>query len=123
MSKSLLLICLLLLTANAQSNLTVQVPAEYAYLLPRPFNNTFTQPFVDTTVPPGPVNATIIEAHNASFISYDSEFNQILGDAPTVVEIANSDTSFAFEAGVWVPNLNQVVSFANYSRGIVLIVW
>lgn len=99
---------LLFSPALCQSNKTVQVPANYAYLLPRPFNNNFTQPFVDTTLPPSGVADTVMAARNASFISYDSEFDAILGDHPTVVEVASSNTSFAFEAGVWVPDLNQI---------------
>lgn len=92
----------------AQSNLTAQVPGEYAYLLPRPFNSTFTEPFVDTTMPPGRVAETIAASRNASFISYDPDFDAIIGSNPTVSELASSDTSFAFEAGIWVPTTNQI---------------
>lgn len=112
MCRSLFLSCGLLFACRvtAQSNSTVQVPAEYAYLLPRPFNNSFTQPFVSTTVPLGSVNDTITAARSASFVSYDPEFDLILGDSPVVVELARSNTSFAFEGGIWVPTLDQVVS-------------
>lgn len=101
-------IVLLINTAFCQSNGTIHIPAEYAYLLPRPFNNTYTQPFVDTTLPTGDVASTIKAARNASFISYDAEFDDILGVNPKVAEIASSNTSFAFEAGIWVPVLNQI---------------
>lgn len=94
--------------AYCQSNTTVHVSPEYAYLLPRPFNNTFTQPFVDTILPPGDAANTLDAARNASFISYDPEFDAILGSNPIVSTIASSNTSFAFEAGIWVPELNQI---------------
>jgi len=94
--------------AFCQSNLTVQVPPQYAYLLPRPFNSTFAQPFVDTLLPAGRVNDTITSARHASFVSYDPEFDTIIGNDPTVVELASSNTSFAFEGGLWIPPLNQI---------------
>ena len=102
------LLVLLAAQALCQSNLAVHVPAEHAYLLPRPFNNSFTQPFVETSVPASDAADSISAARNASFISYDPDFDTIIGSNPIVNEIASSNTSFAFEGGIWVPTTNTV---------------
>ncbi|CAK3755452.1 Hypothetical predicted protein [Lecanosticta acicola] len=94
--------------ATAQSNLTAHIPLENTYLLPRPFNNTFAKPFIDTNASNAQTLQTFETARNATFISYSSEFDGILGAAPKVGLIANRSEPFAFEAGVWVPHLNQV---------------
>lgn len=109
---------------EAQSNLTAQVLSEYTFLLPRPFNNTFTQPFVNTTNLPAAssANKTITTAQSSSFLSYDADFLTIIGERPVVRLLATSDSprnSFAFEGGIWVPLLNQVwfTSFLNPTPG------
>ncbi|KAK3075558.1 hypothetical protein LTR53_000996 [Teratosphaeriaceae sp. CCFEE 6253] len=108
---------LLLLAAStlttAQSNLTVQVPAQDTYLLPRPFNSTFNEPFVDTTFGnhTNAASRAISTARNASFIAYDDDFLRIIGSNPAVRLLAtssNENVSFAFEGGIWVSETNQV---------------
>ncbi|KAK3116635.1 hypothetical protein LTR53_002810 [Teratosphaeriaceae sp. CCFEE 6253] len=108
---------LLLLAAStlttAQSNLTAQVPAQDTYLLPRPFDSTFNEPFVDTTFGnhTSAASRAISTARNASFIAYDDEFLRIIGSDPAVRLLAtssNENVSFAFEGGIWVPETNQV---------------
>lgn len=94
--------------ACAQRDLIVHIPVEDTYLLPRPFNNTFTQPFIDTNVSDQSFLQRIEDARNSAFISYSTEFDNILGPSPTVHLIANSSKPFAFEAGIWVPELNQI---------------
>lgn len=90
------------------SQLIAQVPVEYTYLLPRPFDNTFTKPFIDTNVSDPFVQKTINAARNATFISYSEEFDDIIGSSPGVQLVASSTKPFAFEAGIWVSPLNQV---------------
>lgn len=90
------------------SQLIAQVPVEDTYLLPRPFNNTFTKPFIDTNLSDPSIQETINAARNATFISYSKEFNDIVGSSPQVQLIASSTKPFTFEAGIWVPLLNQV---------------
>lgn len=87
-------LCLFLLVGcvASQSNVLAEVPTEYAYLLPRPFNDTFTQPFVDIALPTGEAASTLLRARNVSFMSYDADFNTTVESA-TVVEIASSNTS------------------------------
>ncbi|KAL1593750.1 hypothetical protein SLS60_010482 [Paraconiothyrium brasiliense] len=65
-------------------------------------------PFVDSNLIDPDVNRTIGAAQSSPFISYDEEFDKILGSSPQVLQVANSSKPFAFEAGVWVPDLNQV---------------
>ncbi|KAF2101133.1 hypothetical protein NA57DRAFT_35982 [Rhizodiscina lignyota] len=119
---------MLAVPALSQSNLTVQIPPEDTLLLPRPFNNTFDQPFVNTSglSSNSSTKRTITAARRASFISYDASFRSILGDSPSVkllVSSANANDSFAFEGGVWDPNLNQVwfTAFLNPTPGYVSI--
>lgn len=100
-------------TILAQSNKTAQVPVQDTYLLPRPFNNSFDQPFVETTFGnrSTATSTAIHTARNASFIAYGDEFLRIIGnntDVRLLATSSNENVSFAFEAGAWVPELNQV---------------
>ena len=126
MALFLFLVGFLALSASVvgQSNLTLQIPSQDIFLLPRPFNNTFDQPFVNTTdLPAGSkANLTITAARNSSFIVYDDEFSSIIGRIPEVRLLATSSSpnnSFAFEGGIWVPDLNQVwfTAFLNPTPG------
>lgn len=94
--------------ALAQSNGSVRISRQETFLLPRPFQNNITRPFVDIDVADGTLNSTIEAAKEASFISFDNEFDAILGPAPEIRLQASSNRSFAFEAGVWVPETQQV---------------
>ncbi|KAJ4346393.1 uncharacterized protein N0V89_010322 [Didymosphaeria variabile] len=96
---------------------------ENTYLLPRPFNNTFRHPFVDANLSDPDITRTIDAARSSPFISYDEEFDEILGFSPQVLLVANSSEVFAFEAGVWVPHLNQVwfTAFLNPTPGYITI--
>ena len=67
-------------------------------------------------------NETLTAAGNASFIAYDDEFLSIIGHNAKVSLLATSsqpNESFAFEAGVWVSDLNQVwfTAFLNPTPG------
>jgi gluconolactonase len=108
------LLALLAALSDGQSNLTAQIPAQDTYLLPRPFNSSYNEPFVNTTFFNQTSSAAraVQAAKNASFIAYDPEFLDIIGKNASVRFLASSsnpNVSFAFEAGVWVPpRLNQV---------------
>lgn len=99
--------CLELVSASAR-NLTAHILVDHTYLLPRPFNNTFTLPFIDTNLSDPNFTQVINTAKTSPFISYDSEFNTILGSSSHLHLIANNSAPIAFEAGVWVPPLNQL---------------
>lgn len=76
--------------AATQSNLTAAIPVEYTYLLPRPFNNSFTKPFVETNVSNSSVSSQLSTARKSSFISYSKEFDEILGPSPQIRLAAES---------------------------------
>jgi gluconolactonase len=102
------LFTLLFHSAVAYGNNIVSPPYEYTYLLPT-FIGELTQPFVNATkTADASVNALLASAAKAPFISYDDEFLSILGAGPTIELIAERDLDFAFEAGVWVPERNEV---------------
>ncbi|KAK4505017.1 hypothetical protein PRZ48_002980 [Zasmidium cellare] len=121
--KSILSTLTILPFATPQSNLAAHIPNEYTYLLPRPFNNTFTQPFVDTNTSNPTVSSQLSRARNSSFISYSPEFDSILGPSPEVRLTASSPHPFAFEGGAWVPELNQIwfTAFLNPPPGYLTI--
>ncbi|KAI1328008.1 hypothetical protein F5Y16DRAFT_398881 [Xylariaceae sp. FL0255] len=74
----------------------------------KPFNGSFTKPFVDTALPNPSIAVLLHHAHDSTFISFDSEFNAIVGPSPHVTIAASSPEPFAFEAGIWVPPRNQI---------------
>lgn len=88
----------------------VSIPPEYAYLLPLPFEGNITQNFIDTTSSNASLDTLFAAARNATYIAYDEDFYSILGPSPTIqlIEYKNETVPFAEEAGIWVPNHNQV---------------
>ncbi|OCK82016.1 hypothetical protein K432DRAFT_441903, partial [Lepidopterella palustris CBS 459.81] len=96
-----------LATAVAQSEL-ISIPPQYTYLLPNTFNGTITEPFVDITTKNTTIDTLLAAAKNATFISYDPSFNLLLGPNPHADIIATSTLPSFFEAGVWVPERNEV---------------
>lgn len=106
--RALQLVAPLSLLVVAQSSGPAYISHQDTFLLPRPFQNNITRPFVDTEVANGLLNKTIAAAKKAAFISYDREFGSIIGTSPEIRLLASSDRSFAFEAGVWVPETQQV---------------
>lgn len=95
---------------------TVSVPYELTYLLPGSnFTSDYYYTFTNgTTTTNATVNALLQSASSAAFISYDDEFLSILGADPIVTLVTQEAGGFAFEAGVWVPDTNEV-SFELYS--------
>ncbi len=90
----------------------VSIPASYAYLLPHNYVGNVSQRFVDTKVSGNNTVTNLLSAARKSpFISYTSEFTSLVGGSNTSVQMIasqNSSSHFAYEAGVWVPELNQV---------------
>ena len=109
----MLLYCIFLLaSAQAQvvNNSTVFVPYEYTYLLPSGFTGNLSYTFVNgTKTNNDSINALLRSASQAPFIAYDQEFLDILGPNPHVQLIEQrSGDDFAYEAGVYVPERNEV---------------
>ncbi len=94
-------------TAN---NLIVSIPPSDTVVLPPTFSSNYSLSFVDTVLPPSSsVNSLLAHADNATFISYSQAFLNILGSSPSVRRIAGPlEAEFAYEAGVYVPELNSV---------------
>jgi gluconolactonase len=105
--KRLFLIQFLALFTAAQ-NATVSIPSLYAYNLPNPVQGNITQDFVDTPVNDPTISALLSKAQSAPFIAYDPEFISILGTNASLQLAAQRPNAFAEEAGVWVPNRNEV---------------
>lgn len=88
-----------------------QVDGEYAYLLPYPFEGNLTQTFVGgTSVENDTVLSSLTRAQASPFISYSEEFNAILSSGSPVLAIPEAPFPFTWagEAGVWVPDRNEV---------------
>ncbi len=83
----------------------VRIPAELAYLLPEGYEGDINANFIDTTTSNASINAILEAAREADFYAYDDEFYSNLGASPTIQTISSEH---AHEAGIWVPNLNQV---------------
>lgn len=103
------------------SNYTVSIPYQNTYLLPDGFNGNVSYTFVNGTDVPGnsSLNALFEKASQAPFISYSQEFLDMLGPnaSPELVEDRSSTgDDFAFEAGVWVPELDEVWFTSSISK-------
>lgn len=107
-TSQLLLLCKPALTAAAQANVTVSIDSKLTYLLSPGFDGSITANFIDTVTSDPTAAQLFSAAKNASFISYDPEFLRIIGENPSMQLIAQREELFADEAGVWVPEKNQV---------------
>ena len=93
----------------------VFIPPVYTYLLPSPFQgyeavalNASTN-FVNTVTANASINALLSAAKNATYYAFDDEFYTILGSkTPDIQLIAEKPALFAYEAGAWDYDLNQV---------------
>ncbi|KAK1761623.1 hypothetical protein QBC33DRAFT_624179 [Phialemonium atrogriseum] len=97
-------------TANPNCKIA-HVEGEYAYLLPLPFEGNLTQDFVGgTTVQNKTVAYGLANAQTSPFVSYSKEFDDLLGAASLVAAVPEAPFPFTWagEAGVWVPDHDQV---------------
>ena len=87
----------------------VSIPHELTYLLPSSFEGSIYNSFVaGTETPDADINRLLLSARNAPFISYDEAFLALLGSHPVPELIEERDENFAGEAGVWIPERNEV---------------
>ncbi|CAK7207158.1 hypothetical protein SEUCBS139899_009966 [Sporothrix eucalyptigena] len=93
--------------SQANRNLTV-LDNEFTHLLPLPFEGNLTRDFLDgTTLENQTVASALANAQRTAFVSYDREFTQLIGSA--TLDLIVPDAPFPNgEAGIWVPDLNQV---------------
>jgi gluconolactonase len=96
------------------NNTIVSIPSEYLYKL-SPTSGFFSDlptGYVDTNFTSDPALSKLFaSAKNAPFVSYQDEFLEILGSDPKLVlvdEATDPKDLFAYEAGVWVYDRNEV---------------
>jgi gluconolactonase len=94
--------------AALAANATAFIDPELTYLLPPQYNGELQQNFIDTNTTNKSENAKFTAAQKAPFITYDPEFTALLGPNPTLKLVAEREAPFADEAGVWVPDRNEV---------------
>lgn len=92
---------------SKNANLTI-VNNEYTHLLPLPFEGNLTRDFLDgTSLENQTVASALANAKKTVFVSYDDEFTRLIGSA--TLDLIVADAPFPNgEAGIWVPDLNQV---------------
>ncbi|RMY76299.1 hypothetical protein D0863_02042 [Hortaea werneckii] len=106
---SLVLLCGAFIGPSQAGNQTVRIPYEYTYLLPSDFSGNVDQSFVNgTTISNSSLKSLLQKADTTPFIAYDDSFLDIIGEEPQTKLIDNRETLFAYEAGVWIPELNEV---------------
>ncbi|OCL06107.1 calcium-dependent phosphotriesterase [Glonium stellatum] len=101
----------LLLGASAivgSTNITISISSTLSYLLPSDFQGNINQNFIDTNTSDSSVSRLFSEAQKAPFIAYDPEFLDIIGPNASLALAAERKQPFASEAGVWVPDRNEV---------------
>ncbi|TVY75668.1 Gluconolactonase [Lachnellula suecica] len=93
---------------SSVSGNVVSIPSNYTYLLPEGFQGLSTEGFVETNVTNSSVQAVFEKARVAPFVAYDAEFENLVGTNASVRLVAESESEFAREAGLWVPKRNEV---------------
>jgi gluconolactonase len=92
----------------AVNNTIVSLSPTLTYLLP-PFQEDLASLFVNGThTNNDTINKELAVAAAAPFISYSKEFSDIIGNDAKIELVEKRDTFFAFEAGVWLPDRNEV---------------
>lgn len=90
------------------ANQTVHINPELTYLLPPNYVGNLATGFIDTNTTNTTENLLLASAQKAPFIVYDPEFESIIGTNPTLKLVAERDTPFAGEAGIWVSDRDEV---------------
>lgn len=111
----LLAICAYLNTAWSTNATGVFIPSEYTYLLPTPFqgpqavDGNFSTNYINTATVNASINALFKSAQNATYYALDESFYHILGgETPEIQLIEMRPADFAYEAGAWDYDRNQV---------------
>lgn len=96
----------------------VSIPEVYTHILPAGFQGNLTQGFIHTHVDDQEIASLFSQGQGAPFISYSSEFTNLIGNATVETVISPNDTDFRFswagEAGIWLPDLNQIWCTSTY---------
>jgi gluconolactonase len=94
--------------ANAALNDIVSIDPQLAYRILPDFEGNVTENFIDTSTSNTTTSTLFASARNATFISYSPDFLSLIGSHPNLQLITQRNSSFANEAGIWVPPLNEV---------------
>jgi gluconolactonase len=94
--------------ATAGLNDIVSIDPSLTYRILPDFEGNVTEGFIDTATSNSSVSSVFAAARNSTFISYSSEFLSILGPNPILQLVEQRNYSFANEAGIWVPDRNEV---------------
>lgn len=93
----------------------VLIPSEYTYLLPTPFEGpqalygNFSTNYINTVTYNASINALFESAQRATYYALDKDFYDILGgESPEIQLVQMRSTDFAYEAGAWDYDMNQV---------------
>lgn len=91
----------------------VRIPTEWTYLLPQPFNSTLPYSWLNsTTVGNTTIQDQLRTASQSRFVSYSNEFDCLVGNISsanvTNIQCPPGAPQCAFEAGVWIPETNDV---------------
>jgi gluconolactonase len=95
-------------TALPSENATVSIDSTLTYRLLPEFQGNVSENFIDTSTTNVTISNLFASAKNAVFISYDQEFLDIIGPNPSLKFIEQRNYSFANEAGIWVPDREEV---------------
>ncbi|MCJ1227567.1 hypothetical protein MMC12_004223 [Toensbergia leucococca] len=109
------LLCTSLAHVSADKATGVFIPPINTYLLPTPFEgyesvvgNSSTN-FVNTITANASINTLFAAAKNATYYAFDEEFYDILGSQTPEIQLVQTRSSlFAYEAGAWDYDNNQV---------------
>lgn len=104
--------------ATPTCHAAMRVPDELTFLLPVDFTGNLTDTFFQgTTTSDASVNAILTAAARSTFISYDDDFARIVGPQVSAQLVTNRPGSGAFfEAGVYIPSLDEVWFTSSYAR-------
>lgn len=100
-----------------------RVPDELTFLLPANFTGDLTDTFFKGTITSdAPVNELLATAAQSTFTAYDDEFARIVGPEASVQLVTDRPDSGAFfEAGVYIPSLDEVWFTSTYARYLTLL--
>jgi hypothetical protein len=78
----------------------VSIPLEYTYYITPNFTGNASEAWIATKTNNQTLAGLLQQAQNATFISYDEEFSQMIGSNPEAVLVQERNVSFAFEVGI-----------------------
>ena len=85
----------------------VSIPLEYTYHITPNFTGNASEAWISTKTNNKTLVGLLQKAQNATFISYDEEFSQMIGSNPKAVLVQERNDSFAFEACIREGHPNQ----------------